>query len=75
MRLTTRELLAVLHAVTTVTAGDWDGWSPEEQALLEVAEGKLREGMLARRDYPRAAAQVDAWEAAELANPTARDDA
>lgn len=70
MRLTTRELITILHAVTSVTAGDLDGWSPDERDLLEAAESKLRSVTQSRRDYSRAAAQIDAWAEEELAHPT-----
>jgi len=71
MRLTTRQLLAVLHAVSSVTAGDWDGWTRQEQAALEAAETKLQAAAAARRDYARVNAAVEAEEADMLADPEA----
>jgi len=64
VRLTTRELSAVLHAITSVTAGDFDGWPENEQAAIESAETKVRALLHARKDYARVeaalAADVDA---------------
>lgn len=59
-RLTTRELSAVLHAITSVTAGDFDGWTEQEQAAIESAETKVRELLHARKDYATVNAAVEA---------------
>ena len=42
MRFTDMQLEAVLHAVTSVTAGDSDGWEDDEWAALEKAEQRLK---------------------------------
>ncbi len=41
LRLTTQELKAVLHAMTSVTAGEADDWDEDDYAALERAEVKV----------------------------------
>lgn len=51
-RLSTLELEATLHAITSITAGpQTDDWNDQEWAALERAEVKIRTNLHARRDY------------------------
>lgn len=42
MRFTDKQLDAVIHAVTSVTCGDSDGWEDDEWEALEKAEERLK---------------------------------
>lgn len=42
MRFTDKQLHAVLDAVTSVTAGDADGWEDDAWEALEKAEERLK---------------------------------
>ncbi len=60
IRYTTTELHAMLHAITSVTAGDGDGWRRAEWRALEAAEDKVRTVLHARADYDAVDKRIEA---------------
>jgi hypothetical protein len=56
MRLTTRELLAVTHAITDATAGKMANWTAAQQRTLNTAQQKINDRVVRRKDYARVAA-------------------